>query len=115
MNRRRARSKLNTWQITVVSELLVHPSAWPFQKPVDPQEVPDYYVVIKEPMDLQTLEDNVDMNKYPTLEAFVNDTRKIFVNCKNYNGEGTRYWTCACQLEKFFEDKVRDYKGRQTK
>ena len=24
--------------------------AWPFTKPVDPNEVPDYYKVIKEPM-----------------------------------------------------------------
>ncbi|KAJ2448996.1 histone acetyltransferase [Coemansia sp. RSA 2336] len=115
ISRRHARSKLNTWQINVVSEMLVHPSAWPFQKPVDPQEVPDYYVVIKEPMDLMTLESNVDENKYPTLDAFVHDTRKIFDNCKKYNGEGTRYWRCATSLEKFFNDKVKEWKARSVK
>ncbi|KAJ2873387.1 histone acetyltransferase [Coemansia aciculifera] len=114
ISRSLARSKLNTWQINVVSEMLVHHSAWPFQKPVDPQEVPDYYVVVKEPMDLMTLESNVDENKYPTLEAFVEDTRKIFLNCKNYNGEGTRYWRCATSLEKFFDDKVREWKARSA-
>ncbi|KAJ2027358.1 histone acetyltransferase [Coemansia sp. S610] len=114
ISRSLARSKLNTWQINVVSEMLVHHSAWPFQKPVDPQEVPDYYVVVKEPMDLMTLESNVDENKYPTLEAFVDDTRKIFLNCKNYNGEGTRYWRCATSLEKFFDDKVREWKARSA-
>ncbi|KAJ2002673.1 histone acetyltransferase [Coemansia thaxteri] len=95
-------------------EMLVHHSAWPFQKPVDPQEVPDYYVVVKEPMDLMTLESNVDENKYRTLEAFVEDTRKIFINCKNYNGEGTRYWRCATSLEKFFDDKVKEWKARSA-
>ncbi|KAJ2306699.1 histone acetyltransferase [Coemansia sp. RSA 2706] len=115
ISRRHARSKLNTWQINVVSEMLVHPSAWPFQKPVDPQEVPDYYTVVKEPMDLMTLESNVDENKYPTLEAFVRDTHKIFENCKNYNGEGTRYWRCATGLEKFFTDKVKEWKSRTSK
>ncbi|KAJ1825865.1 histone acetyltransferase [Coemansia sp. RSA 2599] len=95
--------------------MLVHPSAWPFQKPVDQNEVPDYYVVVKEPMDLMTLEANVDENKYPTLESFIEDTRKIFVNCKNYNGEGTRYWRCATSLEKFFDDKVKEWKARANK
>ncbi|KAJ2160942.1 histone acetyltransferase [Coemansia sp. RSA 552] len=115
ISRRHARSKLNTWQITVVSDMLVHPSAWPFQKPVDPQEVPDYYTVVKEPMDLMTLESNVDDNKYPTLEAFTRDTHKIFDNCRNYNGEGTRYWRCATSLEKFFDDKVKEWKSRPAK
>lgn len=27
-----------------------HKSAWPFMEPVDPEEAPDYYKVIKEPM-----------------------------------------------------------------
>ncbi|KAJ1795397.1 histone acetyltransferase [Coemansia sp. RSA 1938] len=115
ISRRHARSKLNTWQINVASEMLVHPSAWPFQKPVDTLEVPDYHVVVKEPMDLMTLEANVDEDKYPTLEAFVRDTRKIFENCKNYNGEGTRYWRCAISLEKFFDDKIKEWKSRSAK
>ncbi|KAJ2637770.1 histone acetyltransferase [Coemansia sp. RSA 1286] len=115
ISRRLARSKLNTWQINVVSEMLVHPSAWPFQKPVDQNEVPDYYAVVKEPMDLMTLEANVDENKYPTLESFIEDTRKIFFNCKNYNGEGTRYWRCATSLEKFFDDKVKEWRARVNK
>lgn len=28
----------------------MHKSAWPFMEPVDPNEAPDYYKVIKEPM-----------------------------------------------------------------
>ncbi|KAJ2744427.1 histone acetyltransferase [Coemansia sp. BCRC 34301] len=79
-----------------------------------PGILPDYYGVVKEPMDLMTLESNVDENKYPTLEAFVDDTRKIFLNCKNYNGDGTRYWRCATALEKFFDDKVREWKARSA-
>lgn len=30
--------------------LQAHKSAWPFMEPVDPNEAPDYYKVIKEPM-----------------------------------------------------------------
>lgn len=28
----------------------MHKSAWPFMEPVDPEEAPDYYNVVKEPM-----------------------------------------------------------------
>ncbi|KAJ2669528.1 histone acetyltransferase [Coemansia sp. RSA 1085] len=74
---------------------------------IDPFQIPG--------IDLMTLETNVDENKYPTLDAFVHDTRKIFDNCKKYNGEGTRYWRCATSLEKFFNDKVKEWKSRSVK
>lgn len=34
----------------LLSELQNHPSSWPFVQPVNREEVPDYYEVIKEPM-----------------------------------------------------------------
>ena len=37
---------------TVLNQLRGHTSAWPFLKPVDREEVPDYYDHIKFPMDL---------------------------------------------------------------
>ncbi|KAJ1724876.1 histone acetyltransferase [Coemansia erecta] len=79
----------------------------PELKDIDPFSIPGIY--------LMTLEANVDENKYPTLESFALDTRKIFVNCKNYNGEGTRYWRCAVSLEKFFDDKIKEWKARASK
>ncbi len=36
----------------LLTEILNHPSAWPFIQPVNRDEVPDYYEVIKEPMGL---------------------------------------------------------------
>jgi histone acetyltransferase len=34
----------------VLDKIKNHPSAWPFLKPVDRREVPDYYDVIKDPL-----------------------------------------------------------------
>lgn len=34
----------------LMKQITGHKSAWPFTEPVDPQEAPDYYKVIKEPM-----------------------------------------------------------------
>ncbi len=37
---------------TILNQARNHTSAWPFLKPVDREEVPDYYDHIKYPMDL---------------------------------------------------------------
>jgi len=34
----------------LINELTAHPRAWPFLKPVNEKEVPDYYQIIKHPM-----------------------------------------------------------------
>lgn len=44
------RSADNYYLERLLRELRGHPQAWPFQKPVDGDEVVDYYDVIKNPM-----------------------------------------------------------------
>lgn len=36
----------------ILELLKTHKSAWPFRDPVKREEVPDYYDIIKEPIDL---------------------------------------------------------------
>lgn len=60
--------------------------------------------------DLSTLESNVDADVYPTLDDFARDCRKIFDNCRLYNGESTPYVKCANKLEKVFKDKLKEWK-----
>ncbi|VDN57439.1 unnamed protein product [Dracunculus medinensis] len=54
-----------------------------FAQPVDPAEVPDYYDIIKNPMDLSTMFSKVQ--SYKTPEEFVNDFRLIYANAMEYN------------------------------
>ncbi|KAG6449468.1 hypothetical protein O3G_MSEX006088, partial [Manduca sexta] len=51
----------------LVKQIQLHKNAWPFMEPVDPREAPTYYKVIKEPMDLQTVERKVNEQIYSTL------------------------------------------------
>lgn len=44
---------------TVLAAVRQHTSAWPFLKPVEKSEVPDYYDHIKYPMDLKTMGERV--------------------------------------------------------
>ncbi|KAF9388592.1 histone acetyltransferase [Podila verticillata] len=94
----------------IVSELTKDASSWPFLTPVDIEAVTDYYSYIKDPMDLATLESNVDADVYKTLDEFAVDCKKIFDNCRVYNGEGTPYVKCANKLEKVFKDKLKEWK-----
>ncbi|KAG0046748.1 histone acetyltransferase [Gryganskiella cystojenkinii] len=94
----------------IVAELIKDASSWPFLHPVDVEAVTDYYSYIKDPMDLSTLESNVDADTYETLDDFARDCRKIFDNCRLYNGESTPYVKCANKLEKVFKDKLKEWK-----
>ncbi|CAO3590351.1 unnamed protein product [Absidia cylindrospora] len=95
----------------LVSELQSHASSWPFNEPVNADEVVDYYEVITEPMDLTTLEQNVEGDMYSTMEEFVTDVQKIFDNCRTYNAEGTSYSRCATRLERYFNERLQVWSG----
>ncbi|XP_063055005.1 ATPase family AAA domain-containing protein 2-like isoform X2 [Engraulis encrasicolus] len=58
-----------------------------FTEPVDPEEVPDYTTVIKQPMDLSTVLANIDSNKYLTVKDFLHDVDLIWINALEYNPE----------------------------
>jgi histone acetyltransferase len=82
--------------------------AWPFQQPVNKDEVQDYYDVITQPMDLATMEDKLNNDKYATVEDFITDAQLIFNNCRKYNGEGSVYVKAAGRLERELWRKVRE-------
>ena len=44
-------------------------------------EYPDYYKIIKRPMDLGTIKSKMDARLYTDPEAFAGDVRQIFKNC----------------------------------
>ncbi|KAH9513823.1 Transcription initiation factor TFIID subunit 1-like [Bulinus truncatus] len=57
-----------------------------FLFPVNAKEVPDYYRIIKRPMDMQTMRENVRQKKYRSREEFLTDLNQIVENSKLYNG-----------------------------
>lgn len=92
----------------LLTEMQNHPSAWPFIQPVNKDEVPDYYDVIKEPMDLSTMEFKLDNDYYDSVESFLYDAKLIFNNCRSYNNETTTYYKNATKLEKFLISKIKE-------
>lgn len=96
------------FMVSLLAELMNHPSAWPFATPVNKDEVGDYYDVIKEPMDLSTMELKLENDKYESFDQFLYDARLIFNNCRSYNAESTTYYKNANKLEKFLYNKIKE-------
>lgn len=93
----------------VLKDIKNHDCAWPFLEPVNAEETGaiDYYDVIKNPMDLGTIQKQLDEGWfYVTKEIFIADLRRMVENCKTYNGKGHYVTDLAVQLEKVFLNKV---------
>ena len=92
----------------LLNDMQNNSNAWPFQQPVNKDEVLDYYDVIKEPMDLATMEEKHEKDLYPTPEDFIRDAKLIFDNCRKYNNESTPYAKAATRLERYMWQRIRD-------
>ena len=99
----RQKSPLYLYMKKIVQQMGENTHSWPFVEPV--AGVPDYYLVIKQPMDLRTIDENIEAGKYNTLKEFKDDISLIWTNCRLYNEDGSTYVKCANKLEKWYKEK----------
>lgn len=102
--------RLKTKCLEVLKGLQSHQHAWVFNTPVDPVELnlPDYFEVIKKPMDLGTIRKKLDNGVYHRLEEFEEHVVLTFDNAMLYNPEGTVVYNMAKDMKAKFEI---DYKN----
>jgi hypothetical protein len=62
--------------------------------------VPDYLEVIKEPIDLSTIEKRIRADYYRSRKMLYADLILMVNNCKLYNDESSTYVQCALAVEK---------------
>jgi len=99
----------------VLEKIKEHPSSWPFLIPVDRKEVPDYYEVIKDPIDLTLVEKRIKArNYYITKEIFLADLKRMCDNCRIYNREDTEYYKCANDIQNEFLKKARHFRRLES-
>jgi hypothetical protein len=89
----------------IIEAIRKHPSADPFLRPVDPiaLRIPDYFDIIKEPMDLSTVNRKLMEDMYPDQETFETDVRRIWSNAFTYNLPGTQIYMMTEDMSKYFE------------
>lgn len=93
---------------TVMRQVLKHSFAWPFAKPVDAAKlrIPDYYEIIKQPMDLGTIRKKLEHNDYQNAKECITEFRLVFNNAYQYNKPGEDVVVMAETVEKFFNEKI---------
>ncbi|XP_074863702.1 transcription initiation factor TFIID subunit 1 isoform X4 [Carettochelys insculpta] len=82
----------------VTQKMMVVPDSWPFHHPVNKKFVPDYYKVIINPMDLETIRKNISKHKYQNRETFLDDVKLILANSIKYNGPDSLYTKTAQEI-----------------
>uniref|UniRef100_A0A8C6NNC7 histone acetyltransferase n=1 Tax=Nothobranchius furzeri TaxID=105023 RepID=A0A8C6NNC7_NOTFU len=92
----------------LLAQIKTHPDAWPFMEPVKKSEAPDYYEIIRFPIDLKTMTERLKNRYYVTKKLFIADLQRIISNCREYNPPDSEYCKCANTLEKFFYFKLKD-------
>ncbi|XP_027351739.1 transcription factor GTE10-like isoform X2 [Abrus precatorius] len=90
---------------TLLSRVMSHQFGWVFNTPVDVVKlnIPDYFNVIKHPMDLGTVKSRITSGEYLNPMDFAADVRLTFSNAMTYNPPGNDVHIMADTLSKFFE------------
>mmetsp|Transcript_43760 Transcript_43760/g.106998 ORF Transcript_43760/g.106998 Transcript_43760/m.106998 type:complete len:386 (+) Transcript_43760:108-1265(+) len=81
--------------------------SWPFREPVNPEEVPDYQTVIKDPVDLSLMQRRLSEGFYKTKDIFWADLYLMCENCRTYNPRESIYYECAVNVQRFCECEMR--------
>jgi histone acetyltransferase len=107
----RQKSALKSELLSMIRKIEEQQFAWPFRDPVDTSEVADYLDVIKEPIDLSTIEKRIRQdNHYKSKQMLFADLMLMVNNCKLYNEEVSLYVQCAVNLERFLSSMFHDIK-----
>ena len=98
-------AKLKSKCMEVLKGLQTHNHGWVFNSPVDPVELglPDYFDIIKKPMDLGTIQKKLENGVYHSIESFRADVDLTFDNAMTYNEDGSVVYDMAKELKIKFE------------
>ncbi|XP_035592994.2 bromodomain testis-specific protein-like isoform X3 [Oncorhynchus keta] len=112
----RITNQLQYLEMVVVKVLWRHNFSWPFRMPVDAVglHIPDYYTIIKTPMDLSTIKKRLQNNYYWKAMECIEDFNKLFTNCYVYNRPGDDIVLMAQALEKIFLLRVAEMPPEET-
>uniref|UniRef100_A0A8V5GGU6 Transcription initiation factor TFIID subunit n=1 Tax=Melopsittacus undulatus TaxID=13146 RepID=A0A8V5GGU6_MELUD len=98
----------------VTQKMMAVPDSWPFHHPVNKKFVPDYYKVIVNPMDLETIRKNISKHKYQSRETFLDDVNLILANSIKYNGPDSQYTKTAQEIVNICYQTLAEYDEHLT-
>ncbi|UYV74640.1 TAF1 [Cordylochernes scorpioides] len=98
---------------SIVNERLkAIPESWPFHKPVNKKAVKDYYNVIKNPIDLETVLKNIKEHKYLNRKEFLADIELLHANSSKFNGAESRFTQKSKEILDACKEALQEMDGR---
>uniref|UniRef100_A0A667YLC8 histone acetyltransferase n=1 Tax=Myripristis murdjan TaxID=586833 RepID=A0A667YLC8_9TELE len=84
------------------------PESLPFRQPVDPMllGIPDYFDIVKNPIDLSTIKRKLDTGQYQEPWQYVDDVWLMFNNAWLYNRKTSRVYKYCTKLAEVFEAEI---------
>ncbi|KDE03248.1 hypothetical protein MVLG_06242 [Microbotryum lychnidis-dioicae p1A1 Lamole] len=74
-------------------------------------DYPDYYEIIKKPIDLTTIKDRLEKLEYRSVLEIKDDFNQLFVNAKRYNAPGSSIFLDARALHRVLKDTFASWTG----
>lgn len=95
--------------VQILGRLRRHKDCWIFLEPVDTEKwaLHDYHQIIRRPMDLGTVKNNLDAGAYASPDDFATDVRLTFTNALTYNPQGHDVYKWAAYLLGWFDQMFR--------
>lgn len=83
--------------------------SWIFHEPVDPIKlnIPDYFDVVKHPMDFGTIKKKLNNNFYSCADEMLKDFELVFSNCKLYNPPESDVVSMCNQILALYQSQIR--------
>ena len=99
--------------LRVVQNIKRTQNAVHFNQPVDPValKIPTYIDIIKNPMDLRTIEEKLKANEYSSIDELITDFNQIMENTRIFNGPEHVVTKCAYNIKTSFEKQMTNLPG----
>ena len=90
--------------ISITTQLSSHPTAYFFNKPIDPKRsgMRDYFKKIRNPQDLGTILERLKLNEYSSVSQWETDVNTVWTNAITYHGEDSLMAIVARHMMKVF-------------
>ncbi|UYV74703.1 BAZ1A [Cordylochernes scorpioides] len=96
----------------MIEALFKHQDSWPFRRAVTKRDAPDYFEIIKEPMDLGTVRHKLRSMAYHSNEEFLQDIWLTLDNCEAYNPQKSDEYKAGTRLRKKVKELEASLLGR---
>lgn len=97
--------------IKIIEKLMKWSICTPFLEDIDPERdgAPDYLQIIKNPISLKKILENVKNNQYDTIKDLENDVKLVWENAKLYNGKDSLITYMASEADLWFSNKMKSF------